>query len=146
REAQKETVKTLLETADVQEALKASRKYVKKLMNGDVELRQLIIWKQITRPLDEYEATQPHIVVARQLIQEGWRIQPGDKVGYIAVRGGGPLYRRVKVYFKVSKEEVDWEYYLDKQVIQACIRILEPLGVKPEELKKIGEVSLTDFL
>jgi hypothetical protein len=84
--------------------------------------------------------------LARQLIQEGWRIQPGDKVGYIIIRGGGPLYRRVKPYFKASRNEVDWEYYLDKQVTQACMRILEPLGVKPEELKKTGEVSLTDFL
>ncbi len=146
REAQTETIKTLLETGDRREALKTARRYVKKLMDGDVELRKLILWKQITRPLDEYEATQPHIVVARQLIQEGWRIQPGDKVGYIVIRGGGPLYRRVKPYFKVSKEEIDWEYYIDKQVMQACIRILEPLGVKPEELKKTGEVSLTDFL
>jgi len=146
REAQRETVKTLLEKGDVEEALKTSRRYVKKILDGDIELRQLIIWKQITRPLDEYEATQPHIVVARQLIQEGWRIQPGDKVGYIIIRGGGPLYRRVKPYFKVSMDEIDWEYYLDKQVMQACIRILEPLGVKPEELKKTGEVSLTDFL
>lgn len=146
REAQRETIKTLLETADVQETLRTSRRYVKKVINGDIELRQLIIWKQITRPLDEYEATQPHIVIARQLIQDGWKIQPGDKVGYIIVRGGGPLYRRVKPHFKVSKEEVDLEYYLDKQVMQACIRILEPLGVKPEELKRAGEASLTDFL
>jgi len=146
REAQRETIKTLLVDGDVQEALKTSRRYARKIMDGDIELKQLIIWKQITRPLDEYEATQPHIVVARQLLQEGWKIQPGDKIGYIIVRGGGPLYRRVKPYFKARRDEVDWEYYLDKQVIQACIRILEPLGVKAEELKKTGEVSLTDFL
>lgn len=146
REAQRETIKTLLMTGDGGEALKTARRYVKKLMDGDVELKQLILWKQITRPLDEYEATQPHIVVARQLIRDGWRIQPGDKVGYIIVRGAGPLYRRVKPYFKACGEEVDWEYYADKQVVQACIRILEPLGIKLEELRKTGEASLTDFL
>ncbi|MEN2974710.1 MAG: DNA-directed DNA polymerase [Candidatus Caldarchaeales archaeon] len=145
REVQEETVKTLLETGDVSEALNTIRKYVRKIMNREVRLEELILWKQITRPIEEYEATQPHIVVARQLMMEGWRIQPGDKVGYIIVKGAGPLYKRVKPYFKVDRDEVDWEYYRDKQVLSACMRILEPLGVKLEELKKTSEATLTDF-
>ncbi|MEM1676485.1 MAG: DNA polymerase domain-containing protein, partial [Nitrososphaerota archaeon] len=145
REAQRDTVKTLLETGNVHEALKISKNYIKKLINREVELRKLIIWKQITRSLDEYEATQPHVNVARQLVQEGWKIQPGDKVGYIIVKGSGPLYKRAKPYFKVHPEEVDWDYYIEKQVAPACLRVLEPLGVKIEELKSIGGTSLMDF-
>ncbi|MCS7125466.1 MAG: DNA-directed DNA polymerase [Aigarchaeota archaeon] len=145
REAQEETVKILLMTGDIGEALKTVRNYIKKIMDREVEMRELVIWRQITKPLDEYEATQPHIVIARQLIKEGWRIQPGDKVGYIVIQGSGPLYKRVKPYFKVSKDEVDWEYYIDKQILSACIRVLEPLGVKLEDLKKTGGATLTDF-
>lgn len=147
REAQRETVRTLLETGSPSEALQAARRYIKKIMRREVEPRKLILWRQITRSLDEYEATQPHIVVARQLVQGGWRIQPGDKVGYLIVQGKGPLYTRAKPYFEVKKDEIDWEYYLEKQVSAACMRVLSVVGVKPGELRKVGvSTSLTDFL
>ena len=146
REAQRETVKVLLETGDPSKALDKAREYVKRLKDRDVELKKLIIWRQITRPLNEYSATQPHIVIARQMSSEGWKIQPGDKVGYIIVEGAGPLYRRVKPYFKVKPDEVDWNYYIDKQVIPACGRILSVVGIKPSKLREVSrESTLTDF-
>ena len=146
REAQREVIEVLLRTGSLSEALRKAREHVRKLMRRETPLKKLIIWRQITRPLDEYSATQPHIVVARRLIEEGWRIQPGDKVGYIITSGSGPLYRRVKPYFEVKPEEVDWSYYIDKQVAAACARVLAPLGVKVEQIKSLaGEASLTDF-
>ncbi len=146
REAQREVIEVLLRTGSLSEALRKAREHVRKLMRKETPLKKLIIWRQITRPLDEYSATQPHIVVARRLIEEGWRIQPGDKVGYIITSGSGPLYRRVKPYFEVKPEEVDWSYYIDKQVAAACARVLAPLGVKVEQIKSLaGEASLTDF-
>jgi len=145
REAQRETVEVLLRTGDPTQALKKAREYVQLLRDGKADLRKLIIWRQITRPLSEYSATQPHIVVARQLTREGWRIQPGEKVGYIVTKGSGPLYSRAKPYFKVSGEEVDWEYYVEKQVVPACGRVLEVVGVKAEKILERGEKTLTDF-
>jgi len=145
REAQYETVKALLETGDPAQALKKAREYVQALRNHQADLRKLIIWKQITRPLSEYSATQPHIVVAKQLMSEGWRIQPGDKIGFIVTAGSGPLYSRAKPYFKVSRDEVDWEYYVEKQVVAACGRILEAVGVSAEKILESGERTLIDF-
>jgi len=145
REAQRETVKTLLETGDLHQALMKAREYVRLLRRGEIDLRKLIIWRQITRPLSEYEATQPHIVVAKMMISEGWRIQPGDKVGYIVVRGSGQLYSRVKPYFKVSRDEVDWGYYIEKQVVPACGRILESVGIRSETISEMGESTLMEF-
>jgi DNA polymerase I len=145
REAQYETVKALLETGDPAQALKRAREYVQALRGRQVDLKKLIIWKQITRPLSEYSATQPHVVVAKQLMSEGWRIQPGDKVGFIIAAGSGPLYSRAKPYFKVSKDEVDWEYYVEKQVAAACSRILEAVGIKVEKILESGERTLIDF-
>ncbi len=145
REAQRETIGVLLRTGDPSQALKKAREYVKLLRSKEVDLKKLIIWRQITRSLSEYSATQPHIVVARQLINEGWRIQPGDKVGYIITKGSGPLYSRAKPYFEVSKDEVDWEYYVEKQVVPACGRVLEAVGVKAEKILESGEMTLTDF-
>lgn len=145
REAQYETVKALLETGDPGQALKKAREYVQALRSRQVDLKKLIIWKQITRPLSEYSATQPHVVVAKQLMSEGWRIQPGDMVGFIVTAGSGPLYSRARPYFKVSRDEVDWGYYVEKQVVAACGRILEAVGIKVEKILESGERTLIDF-
>jgi DNA polymerase I len=145
REAQYETVKALLETGDPGQALKKAREYVQVLRSRQVDLKKLIIWKQITRPLSEYSATQPHVVVAKQLMSGGWRIQPGDMVGFIVTAGSGPLYSKAKPYFKVSKDEVDWGYYVEKQVVAACGRILEAVGIKVEKILESGERTLIDF-
>ncbi|RLG23072.1 DNA polymerase II, partial [Methanosarcinales archaeon] len=145
REAQRETVKILLETGDPHQALTKAREYVKLLKRGEVDLKKLIIWRQITRPLSEYSATQPHITVAKMMISEGWKIQPGDKVGYIIAKGSGPLHARARPYFKITKDEVDWTYYVEKQVVPACGRILEAVGVKSEKILETGESTLMEF-
>jgi len=145
RQAQRETAEVLLRTGDPSLALRKAREYVQQLRSEEVELRKLIIWRQITRSLSEYSATQPHIVVARRLMNEGWKIQPGDKVGYIITRGSGPLYSRAKPYFEVSMDEVDWDYYVEKQVVPACKRVLEAVGVKAEKILESGERTLMDF-
>ena len=145
REAQKAVLEALLKTGDPGEALRKAKEYVRMLKRGEVDRKKLIIWRQITRPLSEYSATQPHIIVARELIKEGWRIQPGDKVGYIIARGSGPLYSRARPYFKISREEIDWEYYIEKQVAPACGRVLEAVGVKAEKILETDESTLLEF-
>lgn len=147
REAQRNSIEVLLRTGDPRKALEKAREYVRMVKRGAVDIKKLVIWRQITRPLSEYAATQPHIVVAKMMIDEGWKIQPGDKVGYIVAKGSGPLHARVKPYFKVVRDEVDWDYYLEKQVAPACGRVLEAVGINPELiLETAGESTLMDFL
>ncbi len=68
------------------------------------------------------------------------------KIGYIIVRGSGPLYTRAKPYFMVERGEVDVDYYIDKQVVPAALRILGYFGVSEKKLKGGGQSSLLDFL
>ncbi len=144
RNAQREVIEALLKTGRINEAVAAARRHILRVIRRQLPVKDLVIWKQITRPLHEYAATQPHIAVAKRLVEEGWKIQPGDKVGFVVVSGTGPLYQRAKTYFEVQPDEVDWDYYLEKQVMAACMRVLEPLGVREEQLKA-SETSLTDF-
>jgi DNA polymerase I len=110
-------------------------------LNQRVPLKQLIIWKQITKSIEEYEATAPHVEVAKKLIEEGWRIRPGDKVGYVIVKGAGRLYTRVKPYFKAELNEIDWNYYVEKQVLPVCLRILEVFGIKESDLRPSKDLT-----
>lgn len=85
------------------------------------------------------------------LMERGWKLAVGDKVGYVVVKGQGRLYGRVKPYMFASYDEVDLEYYVTSQVIPAAARILEHFNVTEEQLLKGesksagGTRKLTDF-
>lgn len=143
KEAQAAVVSEVLRTNDPKAGAEKAREYVNLVASKGIPIKKLTIWKQITRSIDKYEAIQPHVVVAKQLMHEGWDIHPGDKVGYVITKGKGKLGERAKPFFKADREEVDWDYYIDKQVIPACMRVLAPLGVSEKEVRATG---LTQFL
>lgn len=129
KQAQVEVLEVLLRTGDVRRAESVAKEWVDKCRRGEIPLKKLIIWKQITRQLHEYEATAPHVLVAKELINSGWSIKPGDKVGYVVVKGPGKLHEKVRPYFMVRPEDVDLSYYAEKQIAPACARVLGVLGV-----------------
>ena len=71
----------------------------------------------------------PHVQAAKMLINSGWDLGVGDKVGYVVTRGMGELYERVKPYVFASYDEVDKEYYISNQVVPAALRILSMLNI-----------------
>jgi len=134
RDAQKKVIEIVLTEENVENGIRRAKEYVSDLISkmkaGEIPLKHYIIWKEITKSAEEYKARAPHVEVARIMREKGWRVQPGDKVGYVVVKGSGKLYQRSLPYFMVSVEDVDIEYYIENQVIPAVMRVLSPLGVK----------------
>lgn len=110
------------------------RTFIDGIRERRVPYRDLFVWKTLTKPVDKYKVNAPHAQAARTLKKEGWALTVGGKVGYVITRGSGRLYERAKPYAMVSKEEVDTEYYVRKQVVPAALRILSMFGVKEEDL------------
>lgn len=136
KEVQSKVIERILRTGSKEEGLKVLNEYIDLLRKAAIDIKKLVIWKQITKPIEEYEATAPHVTVAKYLIKSGWKVDPGDKVGYVVTKGSGRIYTRVKPYFEVKPEEIDWQYYTEKQVIAACERILEAVGI---DVRKVGK-------
>jgi DNA polymerase I len=133
----------------VEKAVEYVRKYIIDLRNKSVPYRDLVIWKTLTKPLEEYEVKAPHVEAAKLLQKEGWMLTVGDKVGYVITLGSGKLYERVKPYTLASYNEVDIEYYVTNQVIPAALRVLSLFGVREEELippKSSKPQTLFEFL
>lgn len=146
KKAQVEVLEALLRTGRIEEALSVARRWVKAARRGELPLKGLIIWKQLVKSLDEYEATAPHVIVAKGMIERGWTVKPGDKVGYIVTRGPGKLYMRAKPYFEVKPDQVDWDYYAEKQIASTCMRVLGGLGVSENSILTAGTTtSLEEF-
>jgi DNA polymerase I len=110
------------------------RHFVVELRQKRVAFRDLIIWKTLTKPAEEYEVKASHVEAAKMLKEKGWELAVGDKVGYVIVVGSGRLYERVKPHKYALYYEVDLEYYVAKQIVPAVARVLESFGITEEQL------------
>jgi DNA polymerase I len=135
KEIQEKVAEVILRTEDISKAIEYVRGVIKDLEAGRVPIEKLVIWKTITRPLEEYEATAPHVRAAKILLSKGGRIAIGDKIGYVIVKGAGRISDRAMPYFFVDPKDIDPTYYIDHQVIPAALRILEYFGVTDKTLR-----------
>ncbi len=146
KETQLKVAEIVLNTGDVNKAVDYVRKVINDIKNGNIDFNKLIIWKTLTKRPSQYDTSQPHVTAARIMEQSGYKVSPGTKIGYVIVRGSGPVSKRAKPYFMASLEDIDINYYIDKQVIQAAMRILKYLGVSEKKLKSGGaQRSLLDY-
>lgn len=150
KKVQEKVLEIILKEQSPEKAAKFVQQFIYDLWQRHVPYRDLIIWKTLTKPVDEYAVKASHVEAAKMLKEKGWRLTVGDKVGYVVVVGSGRLYERVKPYVFASYDEVDIEYYASKQVVPAAARVLESFGITEEQLLKSGVEEketrrLTDF-
>lgn len=146
KETQLAVAEIVLRTGDVNKAVKYVRDVISRLKRREIPVEKLVIWKTLSKSLEEYEAEAPHVVAARMMESMGYKVSPGMKIGYVIVKGSGKVSKRVKPHFIVKPEEIDVDYYIDKQVIPAALRILGYFGITEKRLKSGGGASLLDFM
>ena len=134
KRVQRDVIEIILREGDVRKAVSRVREYIAKVKSGKVPLKDLVIWKTLTKELDEYKVRAPHVEAAKRLLEAGWELTLGDKVGYVIVKGPGRLYEKAKPYVMASPDEVDTDYYVKKQVIPAAMRVLKVFGVRERDL------------
>ena len=152
KKVQEHVLEIILKQPSPKEAVGYVRNIVRTLKEKKVPFHDLIIWKNLTKPPQKYSVKAPHVEAAKMLIEKGWRLTGGDKVGYVVLKGKGRLYSRVKPYVLAKYDEVDIDYYITNQVLPAAIRILELFNVTMEDfLEKHGKEaeesrSLMDYV
>ncbi|MEM2921848.1 MAG: DNA polymerase domain-containing protein, partial [Candidatus Bathyarchaeia archaeon] len=129
KKTQEEVLRILLCEKSVEQAVKYVKKRIIELRSGKTSLEDLVIWKTLTKPPEEYEVKAPHVEAARRLIEGGWTVTAGDKVGFVIKKGAGKLYDRAVPYIFASTADIDLTYYEKQQVLPAVLRILEPFKV-----------------
>jgi DNA polymerase I len=143
RNVQNEVLKLVLEDANPTRAKSYVTNLVKDLGSAKVPKSSLVIWKTLSKRPDEYEVNAPHVEVARKMAKEGWPVSVGDKVGFIITKKPGKLYQKAEPHFKVSLDQVDYDYYVRNQIVPAAARVLEVFGITEEDLLGTsGQVSL----
>ncbi|MBX5321606.1 MAG: DNA polymerase domain-containing protein [Candidatus Bathyarchaeota archaeon] len=152
KKVQERVLEIVLKEQSPQKAASFTQQFIYELRQRRVPYRDLIIWKTLTKPIEEYAVKASHVEAAKMLMEKGWKLAMGDKVGYVVVVGTGRLYERVKPYMFATYDEVDIEYYVTNQVVPAAARILECFGITGEQLltakasdKERETRRLTDF-
>ena len=150
KHVQEKVLEIILKEQSPAKAADFVQRFIYELRQKKVPFRDLVIWKTLTKPAEEYEVKASHVEAAKMLRSKGWELSIGDKIGFVVIAGTGRLYERVKPYVLATYDEIDVEYYVSKQVVPAAARILGSFGITEEQLlqKEKGEKEtrkITDF-
>ncbi|MEM2024950.1 MAG: DNA polymerase II [Desulfurococcaceae archaeon] len=148
KEVQEKVTEIILKEGSVDRAVEYVRGVISDLAQGRIPLGKLVIWKTLTKPIEEYDAETPHLSVAKKLMRQGFKVDIGDKVGFVVVKGSGRISDRSEPYMLVKDPKIiDYNYYIDHQIVPAALRILECFGVTDMQLKKTsaGKRSLLEY-
>lgn len=138
KDVQEEVLGKILRDRNVAAAVDLVRGAVKRLKAGDVSVAELTIHKTLTQRPGAYKARQAHVAAIERAAAEvpGYKPTVGAKPGYVILKGDGPVHERAKlVEFLRIEDEIDYIYYVDKQVVPAAARILEHFGYDEGVLK-----------
>ena len=138
KETQKKVIEKVLDN-NVEEADKAVQETVRSLKEGKVPLDQLVIYNRITKPVDEYETTSPHVEAAKKAIQRGIDLTPGDTIGFVITKGSGEISDKAEL-LKFA-QDYDPEYYIKHQIIPAAMRILKIFDYDEDDFLLKGRQS-----
>ncbi|NIR86392.1 hypothetical protein GWO13_02020 [Candidatus Bathyarchaeota archaeon] len=145
KNVQEKVLEIILKEQSPEKAAKFVRQYVVDLRAKKVPYRDLVIWKTLTKGIEQYAVRVPHVEAARALKNKGFDLSLGDKIGYVIVTGPGRLYEKARPYMLASYDDIDIEYYVTKQVVPAASRILAMFGITGERLLPTKTPTLFEF-
>ncbi len=119
----------------IPEALQVLREAADDLRSDRVPLEDLVITKIVTKPLEEYVVLNYTVAALRQMVDRGFKAEPGEYIRYVITDRNTRDYRR-KVKFAAFLEQGDkvdkWEYL--RLLCRAGETLLAPFGYTEEGL------------
>lgn len=118
------------------ELKKITLSYYEALREKTIPLDELVFRVALTKPLASYTKNTPqHVKAARQLQRFGLRVEVGDIISFVKVRGGDG----VKAVQLARIDEIDPEKYIE-HLRTALEQILESLGTSFDEIVTGGQL------
>ena len=143
KQTQEAVLMVILKEGDSNKAISEVKKVMKKLRNGDVDKKDLIIHTQITKPLNQYKQVGPHVIAAQKIEEHGIKVTRGTIIQYIIAKGKGSISQRAVPYEYSEGYDYDKDYYINNQLIPAVERIMYSFGYTRKDLQDmaVGEVQ-----
>ena len=134
RNVQKNVIELILREASPSKAKEYVLNATEQMRRGNVAIRDLVIWKSLTKRIEDYEIRAPHVEAAKRNLSAGRELLPGDKIGSVVTKKAGRLYEKAEPYFAVTPDQVDAGYYVSSQIVPAAARILEVFNIGEDQL------------
>jgi DNA polymerase I/DNA polymerase-2 len=131
---QEEILKLILGKKDIEGAVKLVKDGIRMLKDRKVELKDLVVYEQLTKPIGEYKLISPHISAAKKLTAKGIPVNAGSVVGFVIEKGSGSISEKAQPIEFADLKRIDTDYYIHHQILPASLRILKVLGVDEERL------------
>ena len=90
KKTQEKVIKAVLDN-DVEKAKTIVTDTIAYVREGKVPLDDFVIYTQLKRAIDQYEAIGPHVRAAQRLKKSGVKIVTGMNIGYVVTRGAGNI-------------------------------------------------------
>jgi len=133
KKTQKNVLNALLKEGSIESAKKVIQETISELKSGNVKKEDLVIHTQLTKRIDEYKTTSPHVEVAKKILKAGNRINVGDVISYIITSGNRSISERAELL--ENAKDYDTNYYIENQILPPVIRIMDALEISEDELK-----------
>jgi len=134
KEVQRKVLEFVLKEKSVERAKEYVKKVVNDLRNRKVSLKDLIIYEELTKPIEEYKLISPHVMAAKKMKQRGIEVGEGQVIMFVIQKGTGSISERAEPVEFAKLEKIDLDYYIGHQILPAAMRILQVLGVSENEL------------
>ncbi len=139
KNTQNKVLNSILKDKDPASAAESVKQMVQDIKAGNVEMDDLVINTRLTRKINEYVTTGPHVEAAKKALDKGMKIKEGDVVPYIITKRGSSISDKAVISDFVEEGDYDAEYYINNQILPAVMRILESLGYSEDELRGLGK-------
>ncbi|MEM5782784.1 MAG: DNA-directed DNA polymerase [Candidatus Aenigmatarchaeota archaeon] len=137
RNTQERVIEAILKKKSLDLAINEIKKAIESLKNKKVNIKDLAIFEQLSKPLSEYKVKSPHISAARKIIERGRQVGEGSVIIYVITKKGESIADKAEPIEDVTINDIDIDYYIKKQIIPPSLRVLIALGISEEKLYKI---------
>lgn len=148
KEVQDDILRSILKEGKIDKSLEYVKTIIKDINNKKIPIERLIIKTQLKKPIEEYVAIGPHVVIAKKMVKLGLPVGIGSLIEYVIAKGKKEkelIREKAKLPDEVKEGEYDTEYYLNHQIIPAIENIFAVFGIEKTELTETKQKKLHDF-
>jgi DNA polymerase elongation subunit (family B) len=143
KETQRKVLEIILKEKNPEKAIQFVNDTIKRIKEGKVDIEELTIYEQITKPLSQYEQIGPHVKAAMKAIERGKIITEGAVIAFVITKGIGSISDRATPVEFVTEKDYDSEYYIQHQILPAAMRVLKALGYSEQDIFKHKTIGLS---
>jgi len=136
KETQRRVLEIVLKEKDPEKAVQFVIDTIKRLKEGKIDIEELTIYEQITKPLNQYEQIGPHVKAAMKAREKGKIVAEGSIIAFVITKGSGSISDRAMPVEFVTGKDYDADYYIEHQILPAALRVLKALGYTEENILK----------